>query len=145
VIDICAKFNDPLEACRAVVAESYELWLQYELRTDDITMICIFIDEVDPTLALSQRNSYSDLKSSALSHSDSVESIYLENDELVVSDSRPVRKNISLGKMMPPAFAKSTFRRYLSLWSNLNSCSIPRKITCPGKNETKIHLLQRCF
>lgn len=46
VIDICAKFTDPLEACRAVVAESYELWLQYELRTDDITMICIFVDSV---------------------------------------------------------------------------------------------------
>ena len=45
VIDMCAKFGDPLEACRAVVAESYELWLQYELRTDDITMIAIFIDE----------------------------------------------------------------------------------------------------
>jgi CRP-like cAMP-binding protein/serine/threonine protein phosphatase PrpC len=47
VLDICAKFSDPLAACRAVVAESYELWLQYELRTDDITMICIFIDSVD--------------------------------------------------------------------------------------------------
>jgi len=47
VIDICAKFNDPLAACRAVVAESYELWLQYELRTDDITMICIFVDEIE--------------------------------------------------------------------------------------------------
>ncbi|OEU16500.1 protein serine/threonine phosphatase 2C [Fragilariopsis cylindrus CCMP1102] len=41
VIDICAKFTDPLEACRAVVAESYELWLQYELRTDDITIIFV--------------------------------------------------------------------------------------------------------
>jgi len=48
VIDICAKFADPLEACRAVVAEAYELWLQYELRTDDITMICMFLDEVAP-------------------------------------------------------------------------------------------------
>jgi CRP-like cAMP-binding protein/serine/threonine protein phosphatase PrpC len=47
VLDICAKFSDPLAACRAVVAESYELWLQYELRTDDITMICIFIDGVE--------------------------------------------------------------------------------------------------
>ena len=47
VIDICAKFKDPLSACKAVVAESYELWLQYELRTDDITMICIFIDSND--------------------------------------------------------------------------------------------------
>jgi serine/threonine protein phosphatase PrpC/CRP-like cAMP-binding protein len=53
VIDICAKFDDPLEACRAVVAESYELWLQYELRTDDITMICVFIDDlVQPKAAI---------------------------------------------------------------------------------------------
>jgi serine/threonine protein phosphatase PrpC/CRP-like cAMP-binding protein len=44
VVDICAKFTDPLEACRAVVAESYELWLQYELRTDDITIIVIYVD-----------------------------------------------------------------------------------------------------
>jgi len=55
VIDICAKFADPLEACRAVVAESYELWLQYELRTDDITIICMFLDNVDSSVA--RRNS----------------------------------------------------------------------------------------
>lgn len=47
VIDICAKYDDPLEACRAVVAESYELWLQFELRTDDITMVCIFVDSIE--------------------------------------------------------------------------------------------------
>eukprot|EP00980_Cylindrotheca_fusiformis_P007295 scaffold1525_cov142-Cylindrotheca_fusiformis.AAC.95 len=46
VIDICAKFTDPLEACRAVVAESFELWLQYELRTDDITIIVVFLDQI---------------------------------------------------------------------------------------------------
>jgi len=46
VIDICAKFQDPLEACRAVVAEAYELWLQYEQRTDDITILCIFLDDL---------------------------------------------------------------------------------------------------
>ena len=37
VADMVLKFDDPLEACRAVVAESYRLWLQYEVRTDDIT------------------------------------------------------------------------------------------------------------
>ncbi len=47
VIDICAKFVDPVEACQAVISEAYELWLQYELRTDDITMICIFIDGIE--------------------------------------------------------------------------------------------------
>ena len=33
VADMVLKFDDPLEACRAVVAESYRLWLQYEVRT----------------------------------------------------------------------------------------------------------------
>lgn len=47
VIDICAKFVDPVEACQAVISEAYELWLQYELRTDDITMICIFVDSIE--------------------------------------------------------------------------------------------------
>lgn len=78
------------------MAESYELWLQYELRTDDITMICIFVDEVKSTLVSSQTSS-PDLKASAISTS-SVESIYVQDDELVVSNSRPVRKNISLEK-----------------------------------------------
>ena len=33
VADMILKFADPLDACRAVVAESYRLWLQYEVRT----------------------------------------------------------------------------------------------------------------
>jgi CRP-like cAMP-binding protein len=41
VADMVSKFEDPLEACLAVVAESYRLWLQYETRTDDITIIVI--------------------------------------------------------------------------------------------------------
>lgn len=41
VVDIVAQYEDPLEACQKVVAESYRLWLTYELRTDDITIICI--------------------------------------------------------------------------------------------------------
>lgn len=44
VADMILKFTDPLDACRAVVAESYRLWLQYEVRTDDITIILAFID-----------------------------------------------------------------------------------------------------
>lgn len=36
--------QDPLEACHAVVQAAYELWLQYEIRTDDITIICIYVD-----------------------------------------------------------------------------------------------------
>jgi cGMP-dependent protein kinase len=31
VTDMILKFDDPLEACRAVVAEAYRLWLQNEV------------------------------------------------------------------------------------------------------------------
>ncbi|KAJ0405767.1 hypothetical protein P43SY_003617 [Pythium insidiosum] len=41
VVDMVAQYDDPLEACQKVVAESYRLWLTYELRTDDITIICV--------------------------------------------------------------------------------------------------------
>jgi serine/threonine protein phosphatase PrpC len=41
VVDMVVKFDNPLAACRAVVAESYQLWLQYEVRTDDITIIIV--------------------------------------------------------------------------------------------------------
>lgn len=39
-----AKFKDPRDACAAIVAESYRLWLQYETRTDDITVIVIHVN-----------------------------------------------------------------------------------------------------
>jgi len=95
VVDICAKFTDPLEACRAVVAESYELWLQYELRTDDITMICIFVDGVDTTQALKS----SIITTEIVGPSELEEEIKEEKeDDLVVCASRPVRSGISLEK-----------------------------------------------
>jgi hypothetical protein len=39
-----AKYKDPRDACAAIVAESYRLWLQYETRTDDITIIVVHIN-----------------------------------------------------------------------------------------------------
>ena len=39
-----AKHKDPRDACAAIVAESYRLWLQYETRTDDITIIVVHIN-----------------------------------------------------------------------------------------------------
>lgn len=47
VVDMVNQFDNPLSACQNVVAEAYRLWLQYEIRTDDITMICIFLDSRD--------------------------------------------------------------------------------------------------
>lgn len=49
VVDMVAKFKDPRDACAAIVAESYRLWLQYETRTDDITIIVVHIDGLTDT------------------------------------------------------------------------------------------------
>lgn len=43
VIDICAECNDPQHACTRLLEESYKQWLNYELRTDDITCIVLFL------------------------------------------------------------------------------------------------------
>lgn len=39
-----SKYKDPRDACAEIVAESYRLWLQYETRTDDITIIVVHIN-----------------------------------------------------------------------------------------------------
>ncbi|KAG5605482.1 hypothetical protein H5410_026974 [Solanum commersonii] len=44
VVDMVAKYKDPCDACAAIVAESYRLWLQYETRTDDITVIVVQVN-----------------------------------------------------------------------------------------------------
>ncbi|PKA54434.1 Protein phosphatase 2C and cyclic nucleotide-binding/kinase domain-containing protein [Apostasia shenzhenica] len=44
VVEMVDKFKDPRDACAAIVAESYRLWLQYETRTDDITIIVVHIN-----------------------------------------------------------------------------------------------------
>lgn len=48
VVEIVQRFSNPVLACRAVVSEAYKLWLHYEVRTDDITMICIFLRNSAP-------------------------------------------------------------------------------------------------
>ena len=101
VIDICVKFDDPLEACHAVDAESYELWLQYELRTDDNTMICIFLDEVGSNVSELCGNSklISNSPPGNISHITS-ESVIEDVADAPVTfeDSRPVRKYLSKEK-----------------------------------------------
>ncbi|KAF6164475.1 hypothetical protein GIB67_025301 [Kingdonia uniflora] len=49
VVDMVAKFKDPRDACAAIVAESYRLWLQYETRTDDITVIVVHVNGLTDT------------------------------------------------------------------------------------------------
>jgi serine/threonine protein phosphatase PrpC/CRP-like cAMP-binding protein len=96
VIDICAKFSDPLEACRAVVAESYELWLQYELRTDDITIICIFVDNVDESVA--RRNSLMGSSSRGNGNQEAAPQRDEVDTIIPATGLRPVRKTMTKEK-----------------------------------------------
>ncbi|KAK3003417.1 hypothetical protein RJ639_018682 [Escallonia herrerae] len=54
---IVGKFKDPRDACAAIVAESYRLWLQYETRTDDITVIVAHINGLTDTADIQSVNS----------------------------------------------------------------------------------------
>jgi len=51
VADIVVRAADPLQAALAVVAESYRAWLQYETRTDDITIIVLQFEGLPEALA----------------------------------------------------------------------------------------------
>jgi serine/threonine protein phosphatase PrpC len=44
VVNMCAECSDPRQACINIVQKSYEKWLTYEDRTDDITIIVIFFE-----------------------------------------------------------------------------------------------------
>jgi serine/threonine protein phosphatase PrpC/CRP-like cAMP-binding protein len=115
VIDICAKFKDPLSACKAVIAESYELWLQYELRTDDITMICIFIESNEAKSSVKDTN---------------------EKDDLLMTlqrESKPVR--------LRPSVEKSQLLRELSkktLFDDNNEVDISKLYTEKTEQEKEI-------
>ncbi|XP_077232252.1 putative protein phosphatase 2C 35 isoform X2 [Tasmannia lanceolata] len=46
VVDMVFKYTDPRDACAAIAAESYKLWLEHENRTDDITIIIVHIKDL---------------------------------------------------------------------------------------------------
>lgn len=58
VIDIVKKFDSPSDACQALVEEAYNRWLQYEVRTDDITAICIYLDGLTANRDLARGSIY---------------------------------------------------------------------------------------
>ena len=52
-----SKYEDPQEAAIAVVVEAYRLWLQYEVRTDDITIIIARVEGLRETSAINKKQS----------------------------------------------------------------------------------------
>ena len=52
-----SKYDDPQEAALAVVIEAYRLWLQYEVRTDDITIIVARVEGLKETSVIDKKQS----------------------------------------------------------------------------------------
>lgn len=100
VVDICAKFTDPLQACRAVVAESYELWLQYELRTDDITIIVIFVDQILEASMMSREYVTASIRDLDIGRQNSFRGLEAgDHDEIMTEEGlRPVRTRMTKEK-----------------------------------------------
>ncbi len=95
VADMLARYSDPLDACKAVVSAAYNMWLQYEVRTDDITIIALYIDSVTKIHGFTHTSSFHN-SPSANSNSNSLlseKSTAIENME-----ARPVRRAISREK-----------------------------------------------
>lgn len=100
VTDMILKFDDPLEACHAVVAEAYRLWLQFEVRTDDITMFLAFFDHDEPAPGAALD---SELTTNRSEDSPSVSSAALLPEPAI----RPVRRGVSKEKRLAMALGAS--------------------------------------
>lgn len=88
------KIKDPIEAAKFVVAEAYRLWLTFDDRTDDITIIIIYFDDFKANAGVKipspsgkfELNRALSLKNTAM------------NADGTYRDSKPVRKVMSLAK-----------------------------------------------
>ena len=55
ITDMVSKIKDPLASCKAIVEDAYNRWMNYEGRSDDITIIILAcggasVDGIDPSL-----------------------------------------------------------------------------------------------
>lgn len=87
VIDMAAQTNDPLEACNAIVSAAYNMWLQYEVRTDDITIVALYVESNVPEIMIDTKVPPIELERGSFS-------VKLQADR----DERPVRRAVSREK-----------------------------------------------
>jgi len=93
-----------LVACKAVVSAAYNLWLLYEKRTDDITIIAIYIDNVlrsDEEKSFQSESSIAVASASVYEHihaSKSGSSAAMNELDATQSVAKPVRRTISREK-----------------------------------------------
>jgi serine/threonine protein phosphatase PrpC len=87
VMDMAAQTTDPLEACNAIVSAAYNMWLQYEVRTDDITIIILYVENYGSEVV-------ADTKEVAIELERGSFAAKLQSDR----DERPVRRAVSREK-----------------------------------------------
>ena len=105
VVDMVDKFsgdNAPLNACKSITAESYRLWLQYEVRTDDITIVVLRIDDFQMKGARAKQDSNTSNGSPNSSTSQrrtfANDSMLTQNNAATGHVQRPVRRMMSKAK-----------------------------------------------
>lgn len=99
VADIVARFADPLEACKSIVNAAYNMWLQYEVRTDDITIIAIYVDEFGTKATFNATSSfYHPSQTTAPESPVPPTGLSLKAGQLEMLESRPVRRAMSREK-----------------------------------------------
>ncbi len=92
VVDMIAKIKDPVEAAKHVVAEAYRLWLTYDDRTDDISIIVIYFEDIK-----SMDGSAVVVSANTGGKPELARSLSM-NPNADFKDARPVRKVMSLAK-----------------------------------------------
>ncbi|KAG8467851.1 hypothetical protein KFE25_006903 [Diacronema lutheri] len=104
--DIVSQYEDPLEGARAIVAEAYRLWLQYEVRTDDITIIVLRLHWEPEEVAGALGSSHAPLgRKASMTPEHKFSSRFSTNGSDLVSlglefggGNRPVRRGLSKEK-----------------------------------------------
>jgi len=91
VAEMVGLYKDPLIAARKVVHEAYKLWLRYEIRTDDITIIILKLEGLEEALLKEQgppRKGSTPV----------VKSVRQRPANMITQEQRPVRKFFSRAK-----------------------------------------------
>ena len=98
VADIISTTSDPIDGCRAVVEYAYDLWLQYDVRADDITIILLKCVDI-PTSGLKVDSIRLEEWPRTQSTFDIINSAPIHPSQTVLNDSRPVRRALTREKM----------------------------------------------
>ncbi|KAG6493722.1 probable protein phosphatase 2C 35 [Zingiber officinale] len=113
VVDMVSRFPDPRDACSAITAESYKLWLGHENRTDDITVIIVHIKDMEDSTY--QSDSLATLKTIQTCNNASISSETVKFERQTISE--------------PSNNVKSS--------SDSNSCSLGSAVNaCPERTVT---------